>query len=481
MTILSNARVLTVLQFAARLIEDSYVVGGAVRDTLMGRDPRADLDLAVRGDGFAIARDLADALSPGASFVPLDRNRGTGRVVLTGGEGVTIDVSSFKGRDIDEDLRRRDFTINAIAVKISDVLQSGLTVMADPLGGNTDIRERRIRTCSNDAFRDDPVRILRAFRFSSSLGFVVTPETAALMSRSVESIVNAASERIRDEFVAILSCNSSAAALREMDRHGVLDVIFPELRPMKRCGQNDYHHLDVWGHTLEAIERLEWIMSRKRELLGVTAESVTPYLTDEPVPGRPRAALLKLVMLFHDSGKPDTRTVDAAGKIRFFGHEKVSRSIFLNAGRRMKLANREMEIVGRLIEGHMRAIILTGDSVSKRAIHRLWRRFGIDLVGLLLVFLADLSAARGPARPMGEDARALQRTRDVLEWFVAIQTRRPPLVNGHDLMSAFGITPGPYLGRLLKHLAELQDHNDITTKEQALFVADALIRSNDPL
>ncbi len=461
----------------SRTAEESYVVGGAVRDSLIGFVPSADIDLAVQGDGFAIARDIAGVMGPGAAFVPLDSDRGTGRVVLTEREAVTVDVSSFKGPDIYSDLRGRDFTINAVAVKISDVLQSGMTALLDPLAGVTDIKEKRIRMCSNDSFVDDPVRILRAFRFSSALGFGITPETAARIRPSVDSLANIAQERIRDEFIAVLSCDSSVAALKEMDRYGVLDVILPELRPMRGCGQNEYHHLDVWEHSLEAIERLEWVIAHRTQLFDDATEDIVTYLAGEPVLGRPRTALLKLVALFHDSGKPSTRTLDATGRIRFLGHEKISRDIFLTVGQRLKLSKREIEIVGSLIEGHMRPIILTNDSVSRRAVYRLCRRFDKDLIGLLLVFLADLSATRGPARPTGEEARALEKIREVLKWRLDMKTRRPPLLNGHDLMITFGIAPGPYLGTLLNRLAELQDCGRISTKEQALEFAKALIES----
>lgn len=480
MTLWLNSRVRIALELAARRAGDSYVVGGAVRDSLIGSAPCADLDLAVEGDGYAIAREVANAMRPGATFVPLDRDRGTGRIVLTDQETVTIDVSSFKGPDIYEDLRRRDFTINAVAVKISDVLQSGMTVLLDPLGGVTDLKEKTVRICSTESFRDDPIRILRAFRFSCTLGFVISPETAALVSPSVDAVIDAAPERIRDEFFAVLSCDSSIAALREMDRYGVLDAILPELRPMKGCEQNEYHHLDVWDHSFEAIERLEWIIAHRRQLYGTTAESITSYLLEEPVLGRPRLALLKLVALFHDSGKPHTRTRDAAGRIHFYGHEKISRDMFIEVGRRLKLSRREVETGAKLIEGHMRPMILTDDAVSMRAIYRLCRRFDKESVGLFLVFLADLSATRGPARPTGDDARALERTREVLDWYLDVQPRKPPLVNGHDLMRTFGLAPGPHLGALLKQLVELQDCGQISTKEQALAMAETLIKGKDP-
>ncbi|MDQ7783183.1 MAG: HD domain-containing protein [Desulfomonilaceae bacterium] len=479
MTLWSNPRVRTVLELVVLRAEDSYVVGGAVRDNLMGLDRGTDIDLAVQGDGYAVARDIADALGPGAAFVPLDRTRGTGRLVLTEGDAVTIDVSAFKGSDIVEDLTRRDFTINALAVKMRDLLQFGMTVPIDPLGGVADIKEKRIRACSNDSFRDDPIRILRAFRFSASLGFEVTSETASMIPPCVESLVNVAGERIRDEFVAVLSCGSSVTALRAMESYGVLAAVLPELRPMKGCGQNEYHHLDVWGHTLEAIERLEWIVAHRSTLFGDVTDTVTSYLFEEPVVGRPRVALLKLVILFHDSGKPRTRTSDATGRVRFFGHEKVSRDLFLDAGRRMKLSKRELEIVGGMIEGHMRPTILTDDSVSKRAVYRLCRKFDRDLPGLFLVYLSDLSASRGPARPKGERERAFERAREVLTWYMGLKKRRVPLVNGHDLMSTFGIAPGPYVGKLLRQLAELRDRDKITTREQALAAAKMLIEKDD--
>jgi poly(A) polymerase len=481
MRALDDPRVRIVLRTVSALSSESYVVGGAIRDEVIGRSAGTDVDVTVQGDGMEIARQVARAMQPESGFVPLDRERGTGRVVLTGPQPVTIDISSFKGRDIYEDLQRRDFTINALAVKVLDLLGSHQAFsILDPTGGVTDLEEKRVRACYKDAFLDDPVRILRTFRFGCALGFSIDSQTLDLMPTTIENMSDAAPERIRDEFLSVLSCSASAAAVREIDQVGGLDVLFPELIPMKGCPQNDYHHLDVWGHTLEALERLEAMIAHPREIFEDHDRNVAAYLEEEPVLGRSRTALLKLALLFHDSGKPATATIDADGRTRFFGHEKISRDLFQIVGRRLKLAKRELSVVSEWIEGHMRPAILMDASVSKRALYRLWRKFGREISGLFLLFLADLGASQGPARLKDDDKRAQQRVREVLGLFGDMDTRHPPLLNGRDLMTLFNIAPGPYLGRLLKELADLHLCGDISSKEQAIAAARKLIMKNGP-
>jgi len=264
-----------------------------------------------------------------------------------------------------------------------------------------------------------------------------------------------------------------------MDRRRVLDSVFPELLPMKGCGQSHYHHLDVWEHSLEVVRTLEALLQRIEKLFGERGERVRSYVNEEPVRGRPRAALLKLAALFHDSGKPATRTVDATGRTRFFGHERLSRSIFEEAATRLKLANREINVMAEWIGGHMRPMILTGQPPSRRALYRLHRAFDREIIGLYLLFLADLGATRGPARAVGDEKRALVQVQRALETYFEIQGQaRPPLLNGHDVMSLFAIAAGPYLGSLLNRLAELEGSGEVTTREQAVEAVEEFIRQD---
>lgn len=452
-----------------RAARGAFLVGGAVRDRVMGRGHRNELDLAVDGDACVLAERAARTAGHGVAFVPLDCGRGQARLVCGRfPEAITIDVSSFRRPTIAEDLRARDFTINALAIELDDLLAGRSPHLLDPTDGLGDIESGVVRACFSGTFIEDPLRILRAFRFNAELGFRIHDETLELIPATVPVLAGVAGERIRDELVAILSAGHSIESLREMDRLGVLDALFPDLAPMRGLDQNPHHHLDVWCHTLEAVNQLEVLVEHAADRFGDLADTMLAYLNEEPVNGRPKAALLKLALLFHDAGKPHTMSVDLAGRVRFFGHEKVSLEIFRKAGERLRLSGREMRLVGDLVAGHMRPMIFTLDRPTPRAVFRLHRRFGGDTMGLALIFLADLAASRGPARPPGTYHHAFQYAVSALRACFE-REREPvhPLLTGRDLIERFGLRPGPLVGGILKKLAVLQATGEITTTEQA--------------
>jgi poly(A) polymerase len=461
-----------VLCILSDLAPETYVVGGAVRDVLSQGVGYVDLDVTVRGDGCQIGRRLADIIGSSCSFVPLDRDRGTSRLVLKGQDCQAVDISTFKAPTIEQDLYKRDFTINAIAVSAADFLKGRAPALVDPCNGAADLHSRTVRVCSETSFSDDPLRILRAFRFAAALGFVIEPHTLALMPPSLEGLASVAGERIRDELFAILATPSSFPVVCHMDEMGIMDALFPELAPMKGCVQNEYHHLDVWDHSLETIRTMEELFRGRAVCLGDFQPTAEIYASEEPVAGRPRSALLKLAALFHDAGKPPTRFVDESGKVRFFGHEKLSAPVFEAAASRLRLSGHETQVVSAWIQGHMRPMALFNDPVTRRMVYRLWKAFGAEIAGLFVLFLADLAATRGPARKVHSDEEACQSVRNA--WAIALQLQQTPptpLVNGRDLMAELGLSPGPELGLILGRLAEMQAAGEITTREQALEAA----------
>jgi poly(A) polymerase len=471
-----DPRVRSILTTIADLAPESYVVGGAVRDFFVGWIKRKDLDVAVDGDGFEIARQAATLSGRIATFVPLDSKHGTGRIVLRGDHSLTLDVTSFRASTLAEDLQKRDFTINAMAVGIQDFLLGCQDRVHDPTGGIADLRTRTIRACSKHSFQDDPVRILRAFRFMARLGFEISEDTLKMLTSALGMLASTAHERIRDELIATLAAESSFPALKQMDACGVFDALFPELLPMKGCNQNDYHHLDVWDHSLETVFRMERLLANKALQFGPLNDQIDAYVQQEVVKDRPRTALLKLAAIFHDAGKPESRFVDSNDRIRFFGHERISRQIFDEVGRRLKLATREIGIIGEIIAGHMRPTIFTGKEVSRRAIHRMHARFKTDVIGLLLLFLADLGASRGSARrPEAYGQAWTQVLRALAMCLEAEAAPLKPLVNGRDLMTQLRISPGPHLGNLLRKLLELQATGEITTRDEALEIARRIL------
>lgn len=470
-----DTRLASVLRKVDRLAPGSYVVGGVIRDRLMRKPPGKDLDLAVAGDGFRISKEIASVC--GITFVPLDESHGSGRIVLTAEDPITVDIISFKGPDILADLKMRDFTINALAVSLVDFLEGRFHRILDPTSGSSDIAAKTLRMCSDSSYRDDALRILRLFRFMASLGFSAEQRTLALIPEEILRLSSVAPERIRDEFMATLSADSSVEALNAMDATGVLVELFPELEPMRGCSQNDFHHLDVWDHSIEAVRQLERIINDWSLRDNDSGPLVLHYLSGEPVKGRSRKALLKLAALFHDSGKPRSRFVEPGERVRFFGHEKISREIFEQAAERLRLAKREIALAGDLVEGHMRPMIFTLQPVSRRAVLRMYRRFHKDIVGLFLLFLADLAATRGPARTAESERMAgIQVLRALEICLEAEETKAKPFLNGRDIMELFGLEPGPRVGLVLKHLKELQDLGDITDKEQAVEAAREMLQ-----
>ena len=198
-----------ILRIINDLVPESYVVGGAIRDHLIGRMRRADLDIAVKGDGLDLARRVIDQTSATATLVVLDSKRFTARIVLRCDGDATIDVSPLKGHTIHDDLRKRDFTINAIATSLGDFLQTGLQDLIDPLGGQEDLKNKIVRPCSPDAFQDDPLRILRGFRFAAALGFRISADALSLIPGSLAQLENVSSERVRDELLALLAADNA--------------------------------------------------------------------------------------------------------------------------------------------------------------------------------------------------------------------------------------------------------------------------------
>lgn len=472
-----QASVRTLLEALLQRTDESYLVGGIVRDALMGLPGGGDIDVAVRGDGYGLAESLAGALSPNASFVPLDPERGTGRIVLEKGAAGSLDISSFKGDSIEEDLRARDFTINAVAVSVRDLLETGTFRLVDPCGGRKDLESRCIRVCSPSAFHDDSLRVLRAFRLKTLLEFEIHEGTVRTMKEALPLLTGVAGERIRDELFIILNADNCFGVLAEMDRMGVLGVLFPRLLPMKGVAQNPFHHLDVWEHSLESVQKLEILLANGSAAFGELSSHVQEYADSELVIGRSRRALMKLALLFHDAGKPDCAFRDQNARMRFFGHEKVSRLIFLEAADSLKLAAREIRLEGEWIAGHMRAMIFTEETVSKRALHRLHRKFGREAIGLLLIFLADLAASQGPARRPGENEHAFQQVCLALKaWLDAAEKPPQRILNGNDVMEALGLKTGPIVGRILNRLAELQAEGEVNTREDALAAAKDLLK-----
>jgi tRNA nucleotidyltransferase/poly(A) polymerase len=465
-----------------------YLVGGAVRDLLLNRTTH-DLDFVVPSDGIKLGRRVADGLE--AEFFPLDRERDTGRVILIHPDGMRdiLDFATYRGADLESDLRSRDFTLNAMAIDVRT------QALFDPLGGAADLRQRLLRACSETTFSDDPLRILRAVRQAAAFGFHIQPETRQAIRQATKLLKSASPERRRDELFRILEGPSPDASLRALEILGVLPELLPELPALKDVEQPTPHIYDVWNHTLAVLRELDAILSvltpgynadeQGGDLFtGLLSLRLGRYRTqfNDHFAGtlntdRSVRALLFLAALYHDVAKPATRSLDESGRIRFFGHDGLGADMAARRGRDFCLSNDEIERLRVIIRNHMRVHFHTtrlfkeGKEPSRRAIYRFFRDSGPAGVDVILLSLADLRATYGPNLPQEQWAACLDVSRILLEnWWERPQevVTPPPLVNGHDLMTELGLQPGPVVGKVLEAIREAQATQKVFTRDEAL-------------
>ncbi len=467
-----------------------WVVGGAVRDLLLDR-PIHDWDFAADRHAMALARRVADALR--GAYFPLDVERGTARVVLVreSGKRVNVDFARLRGGGLEADLRARDFTINAMA------LDEGARLI-DPLGGVEDLQAERIRAVSEDAFRRDPIRLLRAPRLETDLGFKIESETVGWILRDASLLRQPAEERQRDELARGLAVSQGSDFVRRLQELELLIHLLPELDRLDGVAQSHPHRFDVWGHTLTVMDVLEQLLATLTggseragsvERIGVPPEAwgeltrrlvqfsdeIRHHLGAEVSPCCDRGSLLKLAALFHDVGKPETGSEDEEGRIRFFDHEVVGARMTAARLRKLRFSRSEVRRVATIVKGHLRPAHLAREAtVTRRAIYRYFRDTGDAGVDVVLLGLADHLATWGPNLREERWMRRLDVAELLLHHYFERreETVAPQLpVDGHDLMRELGLGPGPEIGRALDAIREAVAAGEIDSRDEALTLA----------
>jgi poly(A) polymerase len=412
----------------------AYAVGGFVRDRLLGR-AHPDLDVVAEdGRGLDLARRFADLarLPPPVVFERFGtaQVRDGDRVVeFVSARAESYDPDSRKpsvrAATLDEDLRRRDFTVNALLMDFDGGIH-------DRLGtGLRDLESRVLRTPIEPAqtFADDPLRMLRAVRFAAQLGFALDATLPGAMrglrERLRPPVISV--ERIADELRLMLVSDRPGLAMRLLNECGLLEVVLPEVAAGRGVEQGGWHIADVLGHTMLALDASE------RELL------------------------VRLAVLFHDVGKPVTATPDGA----FVGHERVGAEMARDALRRLRFSNSEVERVAALVRLHLRPVFYDS-GWTDGAVRRLAAAAGPDLPLLMAVARADIAAS---AYPEPEKLDELGRRLDAV-------SREPervrPVIRGEDVMAELGLPPGPEVGRVKRHLEGLVLDGDLDAAAEAV-------------
>ncbi|HEX7004910.1 MAG TPA: HD domain-containing protein [Trueperaceae bacterium] len=411
----------------APLPAGGYLVGGAVRDTLLGRESN-DLDWLVE-DPRLEAEAAGERL--GSRPFQLDEDRNHWRLVAA---ERTLDFIPLEG-SLERDLRSRDFTINALAADERGEI-------TDVTGGLDDLRRKVLRMNSEAVLREDPLRLLRAVRLRARLGFSIEPATRMAVREGAELLERGnqplpAWERVREELDAIILSPAPGSAMSELEGLGLLSVFLPELSLARGVDQGGFHHLDVLDHSLEALQRVATIFPDA---------SVT----------------LRWATLFHDVGKPETRDRGEDGRVHFYGHDRRGSELARKAMKRLRRPADEVDEIAGLVRYHMVQLPRT-EKEARRFAHRRGRL----LPDLLKLMIADREAARGPL-----SSQATRRSyRVALSRIVAILDEEPPpepLLDGREVMELLGLEPGPRVGEALRFIAEARAVGDIRERDEAV-------------
>jgi len=460
-----------------------FLVGGAVRDALLNRTIH-DFDFVIPDGAIGIARKVANKL--GGAYYLLDENRETARVIFKDQENKSyvLDFAKIRGDDLESDLRARDFTLNALAVNLQNPQE-----VFDPLGGARDLIDKFLRQCSQSAFLDDPVRILRGVRIAVGYSFRILPETKKSMRMAIPLLEEVSHERLRDELFRIFCGPKPHISIRALDKIGALQFVLPELPGLKWIHQSPPHNKDVWEHSLDTMDALEKLLDvfqpqpdpeKSSNLiigmgtmrLGRYRKKITEHIQTEIVSNRSVRSLLFFAALFHDIGKQDSEQINEDGRIHFVNHSALGQKIIGLRGRALHLSNAEITRLRIIVNHHMDPTSLAREENEPRplSIYKFFRDTGVAGIDTALLSLADLIATYGPSLPQERWARQLDIVRGLMDaWWEQPETmvNPPKIVTGNELMDKFGLDSGPNIGILLEMVREAQVVGDVKTQVDA--------------
>ncbi len=444
-------------------IDHAYIVGGSVRDLLLGQTP-ADYDIGVLDHPEKVAVRVARYLN--GRVVNLGKpGRAVFRIVT---KNRVIDISELKGACIEDDLEQRDFTINALAYDMST------DQIIDYHGGKQDLINQVIRMVSKKAFRDDPIRLLRAYRLSTVLKFSIDPDTERTIQKDAKLIEHSAGERIRDELFRLLHESNAYDNLCRMANSGLLFGILPELKALQGCIQNGHHRHDVLNHTLRAFFHLEKIFDAPEPTLANRVGLIRRSI------GGKNKMLLKCAILLHDIGKPGVKFQDDRGNFHFFRHEQLGAGMVKTVSNRLRFSKKETDFIEFIVKNHLRPLhLFQAHKINKltvKGVTRFFLKCGEKTPALMLHAIADqMGKTEASATPFLEFS--LDTLRNYYSEYKPRQAKSR-LITGHDLIETFGLKPSPQFGKLLSMVEESRLSKQIINKTEALALVKDYLDSN---
>lgn len=487
----------------AQYFEDNqrqgYLVGGSVRNILL-QLPVTDWDIVTDGDAHKLARRLAEKLG-GYSAHLHDK---ASRVILRhGSQEISFDISPMLDHALERDLRQRDFTINAIAVPLANLIQylagNAPLQLYDPLHGANDLTGRCLKAVGDGVFQRDPLRLLRAMRFMLRYRLTLDSHTRGLIIRDAARLLQAAPERIHEEVYALLAPVGAIKPLRLLDDHGLLTTLIPEFIPARGMLQPGLHHWDVFDHSLETVATLEQLLTTLRlppaeirtSALACSEQDDLVELQTLLMEAEAQGILqlnslmsptMKLAALLHDIGKTVTYEADEDGSIRFYGHPQVGVPLAQQILKRLNVSTQDRRLIQLVVAHHMRPGQLSQGSVSQRAIRRYFVELGPIGIHVALISLADHLAMRGPQQLTESWANHLTTVRSMLNSYICQRERimPPRIVQAEELIHRFALQPGPLIGQLLDAISEAQAEGSVQSKTDAFWLVEEKLHAEHP-
>ena len=439
-----------------------YLVGGTVRDFYLGNES-VDRDIIVMDeDARVFALKLAEFFD--ATFVPLDEENKIYRLVMSDKINY-IDITNPIENSLEKDLMRRDLTINAIAVNI----RSGEIV--DISGGVTDIKNGCINYVNELNFVDDPLRLLRVYRFQAMYGFELAPETISAVCRYSDLIHKPAAERINYELMKLFNGEFAHVALENMNKTWILEEIFPIVKELKQVPPNSHHHLDLFHHSIETIKQVQ-------NLYNASSDEVKEHLNKIEFGGFSRLAHLKLAAFLHDIGKFSTWTIEE-GKHRFIKHDDVGAKMSLKILKDLHFSNKQADYISSMIKYHIYpSHVMTSPQITEKIMMRYVRKMDKNSIDAVILAQADRLSARGPEITDEIVERNISSLNMLLRFYLeARETIKPlpKLLTGDEVMTLLNIKPSRKLGEIMNALHEAQISGDVTSKEHAVDFVKKLV------
>ena len=479
----------------AKIIQDcapsAYYVGGAVRNSLL-KKYSTDIDIALpKKDLVACAKTLARKLK--ANAFEMDAEFGVWRISCK--KGLQIDICAIIGKDIKQDLKRRDFTINAFAcsvdkvksIKVKDnnyLLVFDKKDILDLNNGLADLKAKVIRANNPSVFKEDPLRLFRAFRTAAQLNFKIEPETLTLIKKYSKLAKNPAGERIQEELKKLFKEKNTAFYLKQMQEYGLFKDLLPELEKQKSCAKCYYGEGGVWTHTLLVVERMEFLLDKVSEIFKPYGKQMAKIAQDK--------TLYKMAAFLHDIAKPATAKM-MKGRLRFFYHEEKGAARAKEFLKKLKYSNDEIKMICKMIEFHLRpSNLASNEIVTDKGIYKFFKELGEAGLPMLLLCWSDYTSyvsvaqtralikkAHAPVMTIeearkkenvGKTLRHMQMLNFLISKYFTEKQKivlPPKLLDGKQVMDILKISPSPLVGDILEKLTLAQVEGHITDSKNA--------------